>query len=74
MSGVGPKKPRIKLDPDVYEKLHQRVLERDNWRCQNCGCLQNLEVHHKSLRSHQGDDSELNLITLCDSCHSNEHR
>jgi len=52
----------------------QRVLERDNWRCQNCGCAQNLEVHHRTLRSQQGDDSEPNLITLCNSCHSNEHR
>jgi 5-methylcytosine-specific restriction endonuclease McrA len=30
-------------------------------------------VHHKKLRSQGGDDSELNLMTLCNSCHSNEH-
>jgi 5-methylcytosine-specific restriction endonuclease McrA len=74
MSGTGPKKPRIKLGLDAYEYLRQRVLERDNWRCQNCGSMQNLEVHHMTSRSQQGDDEEVNLITLCNFCHSNEHR
>jgi 5-methylcytosine-specific restriction endonuclease McrA len=68
MSGIGPKKPRIKFTPDAYEKLHQQVLQWDNWRCRNCGSMQNLEVHHKRLRSKLGDDSDLNLITLCSRC------
>lgn len=74
MSVVGPKKPRVKLAPNAYEKLRHRVLERDSWRCQVCGSMQNLEVHHKALRSRQGDDEEVNLITLCSFCHSHEHR
>ena len=69
MSGIGLKKSRIKLAPDTYEKLHQQVLQRDSWRCQNCGSMQNLEVHHKRLRSKLGDNSDLNLITLCSKCH-----
>jgi 5-methylcytosine-specific restriction endonuclease McrA len=73
MSSIGPKKPRIRLAPDAYEKLHQQVLERDNWRCQNCGSMQNLEVHHTKLRSQLGDDSDLNLITLCSTCHRLTH-
>jgi len=74
MTAFSTKTPRLRLAPDAYEQLRQRVLERDNWRCQNCGCAENLEVHHKTLRSQHGDDSEPNLITLCNSCHSNEHR
>jgi 5-methylcytosine-specific restriction endonuclease McrA len=70
---LAPKQPRIELAPEVYEQLRLSVLQRDNWRCQNCGSFQNLEVHHKIPRSQSGDDSELNLITLCHSCHSNEH-
>jgi 5-methylcytosine-specific restriction endonuclease McrA len=34
----------------------------------------NLEIHHRELRSHGGDDSEQNLITLCAGCHSLAHR
>jgi len=38
---------------------------RDVWRCQFCGSMTNLEVHHQQFRSHSGDDTEANLITLC---------
>jgi 5-methylcytosine-specific restriction endonuclease McrA len=30
-------------------------------------------VHHRQFRSHSGDDSEHNLITLCRSCHEAAH-
>lgn len=73
MNEISPRNPRVSLAPDAYDRLRQQVLKRDNWRCQNCGCLENLDVHHKKLRSQGGDDSELNLMTLCNSCHSNEH-
>ena len=43
-------------------------------RCQSCGALANLEVHHRELRSQSGDDAEQNLITLCTRCHSVVHR
>ena len=64
----------MKLDPQAYEKLRLQVLERDAWRCQNCGSTQHLEIHHKEFRSHAGCDSEENLITLCSDCHALAHR
>ena len=73
MSGIPPKAPRLKLDPELYERLRQQVLRRDGWRCQLCGTMSNLEVHHKEFRSHSGDDSEENLITLCTECHAAIH-
>ncbi|MGA7047672.1 MAG: HNH endonuclease signature motif containing protein, partial [Candidatus Sulfotelmatobacter sp.] len=63
MSPTGPKSTFLRLDPPSYERLRQRVLSRDGWRCQSCGAMSNLEVHHKQFRSHSGDDSEENLIT-----------
>jgi 5-methylcytosine-specific restriction endonuclease McrA len=73
MSTTGAKLPRLRLDPESYETLRQQVLRRDGWRCQSCGTLSNLEVHHKQFRSHSGDDSEQNLITVCSGCHSSLH-
>jgi 5-methylcytosine-specific restriction endonuclease McrA len=73
MKHAEPKRPRVKLVADAYEQLRQQVLRRDNWRCQNCGRHQNLEVHHKKMRSQGGGNSHTNLITLCHSCHANEH-
>ena len=63
----------MRLDPASYGSLRQQVLRRDGWRCQACGAMSNLEVHHKEFRSRLGDDSEENLITLCDSCHRSVH-
>ena len=36
----------------AYDKLHQQILRRDNWRCESCGTMSNLEVHHSEFRSH----------------------
>ena len=74
MSTVGPKVPPLRLDPALYERLRQQILRRDGWRCQSCGTMSNLEVHHREFRSHSGNDSEENLITLCTSCHARMHR
>ena len=74
MKDIRPKAQRLQLDPKAYENLRQEVLRRDSWRCQSCGTMSNLEVHHKEFRSQAGDDSELNLITLCSTCHSDVHR
>lgn len=73
MNEVQRKARRVRLDRDAYENLRQQVLRRDNWRCQSCGSMCSLEVHHQQFRSQAGDDSELNLITLCAVCHSRAH-
>jgi len=73
MNGV-PKTPPVRLEADVYQRLRMQVLNRDGWRCQVCGSMTNLEVHHSQFRSRQGQDTEANLITLCSECHKQIHR
>ena len=73
MNGIRPKVARLRLDAVSYEYLRLQVLRRDGWRCQACGAMSNLEVHHQQFRSHSGDDSDLNLITLCGRCHKMTH-
>ena len=73
VTGMLPKSPRLRLDPISYKELCRRVMERDSWRCQNCGSRQNLQVHHQQMRSHQGRDEDSNLITLCARCHERVH-
>jgi 5-methylcytosine-specific restriction endonuclease McrA len=74
MSLTGSHPAPLRLGPVEYENLRQHVLRRDGWRCQLCGAMSNLEVHHKEFRSHSGDDSEENLITVCAACHTALHR
>ena len=73
MKKIPAKNPRLRLDSTSYHDLHQQVLERDGWRCQVCGSMQNLQVHHLKFRSHSGSDEEQNLITLCAECHERMH-
>ena len=74
MNRILQKRSRSRLDPVLYEQLRDQVLRRDGWRCQLCGAMSNLEVHHKVFRSQSGDDCEENLITLCTACHTDLHR
>lgn len=74
MNRIPVKGSRLRLVPELYENLRQQVLRRDGWRCQSCGSMSNLEVHHREFRSQSGDDAEQNLITLCAACHAILHR
>jgi 5-methylcytosine-specific restriction endonuclease McrA len=73
VSWIRPTRPPVRLEPELYEQLRNQVLRRDSWRCQSCGAMSNLEVHHKEFRSQSGDDSDQNLITLCNACHARVH-
>ena len=70
---IRPKAAPLRLDPWSYGTLSQQVLRRDGWRCQSCGSMSNLEVHHREFRSHSGSDLEENLITVCTVCHAAVH-
>ena len=73
MNKIRAKIPRLRLDSSSYRELQRQVMERDGWRCQACGSMQNLQVHHLKFRSHSGSDIEQNLITLCAQCHARIH-
>ena len=70
---IRQKAARLRLDSLSYESLRQQILCRDGWRCQSCGTMSNLEVHHREFRSHSGLDAEENLITLCTAFHARVH-
>ena len=74
LTGIRSKLPRLKLEPEAYCQLCHEVLERDGWRCQSCGQIGDLQVHHILPRSRLGDDTAENLIALCVICHQKAHR
>lgn len=61
---------------ELSDEIRRKVIERDGYRCQECGIevgrRRGLEpnVHHMVPRSSRGADEEANLITLCLPCHS----
>lgn len=58
-----------------YQKWRKFVLERDNYKCTNCGAVEKLEVHHIKhfAKSESGQTDVNNGITLCKKCHINQH-
>ncbi len=73
MKKIRRKSPRVRLDASSYRELHQQVLDRDGWRCQFCGTMRHLQVHHLKFRSQSGGDEEQNLIAVCAECHERMH-
>ena len=57
--------------PEWREKREQ-VLLRDQYKCQDCGAHERLEVHHTTYKRVFHEDLD-DLITLCRDCHQNEH-
>jgi len=61
-----------KLKDPRWQKKRLEIMEKDNFKCRDCGDSQNtLSVHH--CHYEKGDpwdtDSEF-LMTLCDDCHA----
>jgi ATP-dependent DNA helicase RecQ len=56
-----------------WSAVRTLVLERDGYRCVECGVGENLHVHHLVPRHLGGPDEPANLITLCAGCHAVRH-
>jgi integrase len=57
---------------DWFE-IRERVLDRDDHTCQNCGSTTNLVAHHIVPIKTSGTNRLTNLTTLCRKCHRHAH-
>jgi 5-methylcytosine-specific restriction endonuclease McrA len=56
---------------DFVTTIRERVCSRDNWACQECDAVvEGSEAHVHHINYQKKDDREMNLITLCRSCHT----
>ena len=64
----------IALDRHRWFRVRRIVLDRDGWRCRQCGKAGVLEVHHRVPLQLGGAPFDLdNLQTVCRSCHLGAH-
>jgi hypothetical protein len=62
-----------KLQDPRWQKKRLEILERDDFKCQNCSDTKNtLHVHHKIYSGEPWETESKYLITLCEDCHSKE--
>ena len=61
------------INSDEWRNRRKRILLRDGFKCQMCGKAIQLEVHHIRYPDVYGQESDDDLITLCDSCHRTIH-
>ena len=68
-------RPHDALNRRRWERVRRQVLDRDGWRCRECGRAGRLEVHHRVELRHGGAPYDaMNLETLCRFCHIDRHR
>jgi len=64
-----------KLKDPRWQKKRLKILERDEWTCQNCwSTTSSLAVHHKYYlnKTEPWDYLDDAFITLCEDCHDME--
>lgn len=67
------RKYREYLKSDAWKRKRYVVLKRDNWTCQYCG-NKATQVHHLRYAKYKiGKEPIKWLISLCPSCHKNQH-
>lgn len=64
-----------KLDRHRMARASKRAKDRAGWRCERCGGIGRLEVHHPVRLEDGGDPYHRdNLEVLCVHCHIEHHR
>lgn len=61
------------LKSDRWAALRLEILERDGYKCCECGSSRNLHVHHTTYKR-IFDEQSSDLITLCRDCHKKQHK
>jgi len=64
------------LKHPLWQKKRLEIMDRDNWMCRLCGDVKTtLHVHHNIYLKNKKpwEYKGVNLITLCEKCHSNYH-
>lgn len=73
-----PKTEHVKLKGSAYYKFADSVMERDGYRCVECGIGYGLTVAHKIHRGMGGGNGPGDVLDNCDTkcmvCHDKEER
>lgn len=60
------------MSSEKWDERKAHTLRRDGNKCAVCGATDDLVIHHVCY-SRFGNESNLDLVTLCDKCHKDVH-
>lgn len=70
---AGPEVPWAQRDIKTPDELRDKILLRDGYQCRFCQSKRNVQVHHRVWRRFGGKTVPSNLVTVCETCHSQIH-
>lgn len=59
------------LKSDQWRQIRELLFKRRGRKCESCGSIENLEIHHLNYR-HLGKERPEDLKILCQPCHARE--
>lgn len=67
----GSKKSEGRINAGFTSELKEEIKKRDGYKCRLCEANSELHVHHRDVNYR--NNSQSNLITLCEKCHNKIH-
>lgn len=64
---------RAYLDGPVWAKKKEQRLLLAQYKCDDCGASDGLEVHHKTYERYPGQELMEDLAVVCPGCHAKRH-
>lgn len=65
---------RLYLKTPAWKSKAKQRAAIDGYQCQLCGSRENLQIHHLTYRHIGFENPWVDLVTLCENCHSGVHR
>ena len=60
------------LKSTEWQVRRELIKSRDHYKCRLCHSTDKIKVHHATYEN-QGNERDIDLVTLCSSCHSTFH-
>lgn len=62
------------LNSTHWQNLRPKALKYYSYKCQKCGCKNDLHVHHLSYANKGFEQIAIDLTVLCSTCHKKVHK
>ena len=62
------------ISSEKWNIIKHIIVRKRGYKCELCGHIRNIQLHHKNYDHKLGYEREEDLILLCDRCHKVSHQ